>query len=237
VDTGRHRDDGPLARQIGRLAVKTAPTHVSAENGKPPAMTRVPWPLPMATLAALAAAALLVGHPDGSDASIGSVASGWVLLTGLAVVVLAASPSAAPHAGALDWLVPAALRAAEYLFVLAVGVIYAVPLPLLFVLLFMLALRHYDLTARMEKKFAEAPGRAGVAGAAGLASSLLAPGRAWDIGWDGRVAVLAAGAALGVATVTVAVLAGYVAVVFGLGVLGAWAVTRIAAEAGGRAGR
>ena len=74
-----------------------------------------------------------------------------------------------PHAGALDWLVPAALRAAEYLHVIAVGWAGDVPAPVIFALLFVLALRHYDLTARLEKRqrgaaAAPTPVSAGTAG-------------------------------------------------------------------------
>ena len=67
---------------------------------------------------------------------------------------------------------PAGLRAAEYLMVVAVAMICAVPPPVVFALLFVLALHHYDLTARMEK------------GAPGTSAK-----RAL-LGWDGRVVLL-----------------------------------------------
>jgi hypothetical protein len=126
----------------------------------------------------------------------------------IGIVLLAGLPASGRHAGALDWLVPAALRAAEYLFAIGVATAYGVPLPLLFALLFALALRHYDLTARMEKRAAAAPARP------------------WDVGWDGRVAILAAGAALGAATASVALLTGYVVAMFVIGTWSAWAGTR-----------
>ncbi len=53
---------------------------------------------------------------------------------------------------------------------------------MVFLLLFTLALRHYDLTARMEKG---APGR---------------PGHGALLGWDGRVVLLAVAALAGQAT-------------------------------------
>lgn len=162
VDTRRHRDDGPLAR--GGLARA---------------------PLAFAAVAALAALALVV-----------ALLAGWiepparVALAAAALVVLAAGlPAGAKHDGPLDWLVPAALRAAEYLLVVAVGLVGSVPPPVVFLLLFTLALRHYDLTARMEKG---AP--------AGRSRPAL-------IGWDVRVVLLTAAALAGQATLGEAVLA------------------------------
>jgi phosphatidylglycerophosphate synthase len=189
VDTAGHRDDGPLARLLGRAAARTG------------------WPpLPLAVLAAAASAALVIAATTAA-ATTTTATTTWVVATAVVVVVLAALPSAAAHSGALDWLVPAALRAAEYLFVVGAATAAGVPLPLLFALLFVLALRHYDLVARMEKR----------AGTAGTAVT-----RTWDIGWDGRVTVLAAGVAAGVATPVVAVLAGYVGLMFCLGVRAFW---------------
>jgi phosphatidylglycerophosphate synthase len=187
VDTAWHRDDGPLARLLGWAAAR-------AGSALPP--------LPLAALAAAASAGLVVAAATaGREPAVGAP---LVVAAAAAVVALAGLPCAAPHTGALDWLVPAALRATEYLFVVGAATAAGVPLPLLFALLFALALRHYDLVARMEKR-------------AGAAVT-----RAWDIGWDGRVTVLAVGVAAGVATPTVAVLAGYVSFMFCLGVRGFW---------------
>jgi phosphatidylglycerophosphate synthase len=191
VDLTRHRDDGPIARALGGL----------------PGARALPA-LPMAALAAVAAGGLVVGAAAGGGPD-GWAAAGWVLATGAAVVLLAGLPAGAPHAGPLDWLSPAALRAAEYLFAAGVGVAYGVPLQLLFVLLFALALRHYDLTARMDKRAAAVPARP------------------WDLGWDGRVVILALAAVAGAATAAVALLAGYVVVMFCGGVLSAWAGARV----------
>jgi hypothetical protein len=57
--------------------------------------------------------------------------------------------------------------------------------------------------------------------------------RPWDLGWDGRVAILAAGAVAGVPSLTVAALAGYVVVVFYLGVSGASTGRRATARVAG----
>jgi hypothetical protein len=165
VDTARHRDDGPLVRSVLSRAA-------------------LPAPLAFAALGAVVALALVV-----------SLLAGWldpparVSLVIAALVVLGAGLAAgARHGGPLDWLVPAGLRAGEYLLVVAAGLSGHVPPPVVFVLLFVLALRHYDLTARMEKG---AP--------AGNAGAIL--------GWDGRVVLLTVAAVTGVATPGEAVLA------------------------------
>jgi hypothetical protein len=159
VDTSRHRDDGPLVRYLlGRAGL--------------------PAPLAFAALGALAALALVVALLTG-----GLDAPAKPALVVAALLVLAAGlPARAKHDGPLDWLVPAALRAGEYLLVVAAGLSGSVPPPVVYLLLFTLALRHYDLTARMEKG---AP--AGRAAAA-------------PIGWDGRVVLLTAFALAGQAT-------------------------------------
>jgi len=163
VDTMRHRDDGPLVRHL--LAFPSAPA-----------------PLAFAALAAAASLILVVSELFGSSSEAATGAVALVLLG-------AGIPAKARHDGPLDWLVPAALRAAEYLFVVAVGWAGSVPTPVIFLLLFTLALRHYDLTARMEKG---AP--------AGRGTLAL-------FGWDVRVAVLAVLGLAGHATVAVAGLA------------------------------
>ncbi|GIE35522.1 hypothetical protein Ait01nite_085670 [Actinoplanes italicus] len=165
VDTARHRDDGPLVRSVL--------SRVGAGR-----------PLPFAaifTVYALAAVTVLAtGEPAGHP---------WLLALAAVAVLIAGFPGRVRHDGALDWLVPAALRAAEYLVVVAVGLYGAVPWPLVFLLLFTLTLRHYDLTARMEKG-APATG-------AGLAV----------LGWDGRVLLLVLAAIAGFATVGTVLLA------------------------------
>ncbi|GGQ69433.1 DUF5941 domain-containing protein [Couchioplanes azureus] len=179
VDTSRHRDDGRMVRGT-----------VSAAG-----LSR---PLFWAGLAAVAPLALIVavaagwaprgtrwGSWWGGDAHIELVRAGdasvWLVV--VAAVVLGGGLAArGAHGGPLDWLVPAGLRAAEYLFAVAVALICEVPPPALFALLFALALHHYDLTARMEKG---APGP-------GAKRALL--------GWDGRVTLLTVFALAGVAT-------------------------------------
>ncbi|MEU4238802.1 DUF5941 domain-containing protein [Actinoplanes sp. NPDC026619] len=172
-DTAASRDDGPLVGVVlSRLGA--------------------PMPLAFAALGAVAALALTV-----------SLLAGWaqpparVELVVAALLVLAAGlPARAGHRGPLDWLVPAFLRAGEYLLVVAVGLIGSVPTPVVFLLLFALALRHYDRIARMEKG---AP--------AGRGSGSL-------IGWDVRVVLLTGLALLGWATLAEALLAAVVGGLF-----------------------
>ncbi|SDT72110.1 DUF5941 domain-containing protein [Actinoplanes derwentensis] len=184
VDTLRHRDDGPLVRaMLSRVDV-----------GRP---------LPFAAIFvvyALATVALL---------ATGEVSRyPWLLALVVIPVLVTGFPARIRHGGALDWLVPAALRAAEYLMVVAVGLYGSVPPALIFLLLFTLALRHYDLTARMEKG-------APVTGAGGA-----------RLGWDGRVLLLVLAGLLGWATAGTAVLAALVAGAFTLTAVRDWKASR-----------
>jgi phosphatidylglycerophosphate synthase len=150
------------------------------------ARAHFPAPLATAALAVVAGAAVVAAHGD------------WYW--GAAVVVLAAGLSArASHAGPLDWLVPAALRAAEYLFVIGVGLAGEVARPVIFVLLFATALHHYDLTAR-----------------------LTARAYPFDLGWDGRAVVLTVATATSAVAPVAAVLAVYLWLIFGVRVVAGW---------------
>ncbi len=180
VDTGRHRDDGRLARDVLARARMDLPLLVGA------------------VLTAYAGVGILIGEP---------VRTG--LLAGAIPAALAAGMTArARHDRPLDWLVPAVLRGAEYLLVVLAGLVGGVPWPLLFGLLLVLALRHYDLTARMEKG---APGT--TAGAAVL-------------GWEGRVVLLAAATLAGFATAGFGVLTVLVGGAFALTAARDWRATR-----------
>ncbi|MFG1674006.1 DUF5941 domain-containing protein [Micromonospora sp. NPDC049282] len=188
VDTGLHRDDGPLTRTL-------------------PTARR---PLVVAVVAALGAAALLVW-------ALWAVHGGrdlpsWGVV--LALVLLLGANSRAPHAGALDWLVPAALRAAEYLFAIAVGVAGRAPAWLIFGYVLVLTLHHYDLTARLEKR-QSAP-----------------PLHAATLGWTGRSLLLAAAATAGTVSFALATMTAYLFVVFVASVVLAWVVLPARARGG-----
>ncbi|MBM2618080.1 CDP-alcohol phosphatidyltransferase family protein [Actinoplanes sp. LDG1-06] len=181
VDTSRFRDDGFLVR-AGLSRVKA------------------PAPLGFAALAAVAALALVILLLTGVVEPPAKVA-----LAVTALIVLAAGlPARARHGGPLDWLIPAGLRAAEFLIVVAVGASGSVPTPVTYLLIFMLTLHHYDLVARMEK-IAPA-GRAG----------------GDPLGWDGRVVVLTVAALAGVPTAGVVVLAVLVGGMFGFNAIADW---------------
>jgi phosphatidylglycerophosphate synthase len=186
VDTMLHRDDGPVARALAG----------------PGRRAGLPGPLPLAVLGVVAGLALLAAALVGA----GAPTARWAVPAAVLVALVAGVPAAVPHGGALDWLVPAALRAAEYLAVIAVGVLVDAPAAVTFTLLFVLALRHYDLTARLEKR-ERAP--------------LL---RSLGLGWDGRLVVLAGAALLGPAAARVAMLllAGYLAVIFVVNAVRGW---------------
>ncbi|GHJ10489.1 hypothetical protein TPA0907_48560 [Micromonospora humidisoli] len=186
VDATLHRDDGPLA---ARLPV-----------------VRPMGPLTLAVLGALGPAVLLVlgllrvagdGDPGGLR---------WWLPVALVVLLVAGLGAGAAHNGPLDWLVPAALRAGEYLFAAVVGVIGGVPAWLVFGYVFVLTVHHYDLTARLEKRQAAPP---------------LHP---WTLGWEGRSVLLAVAAIAGFAAPAMATIGTYLLVVFVASVVLAWVV-------------
>ncbi|WP_432049498.1 DUF5941 domain-containing protein [Verrucosispora sp. NA02020] len=189
VDATLHRDDGPLATRLPVL--------------------RRPGPLVLAVVAALAAAGLVLvtllgGVGDGSDPAA------WLRWAAVPVVLLvllaAAAGTGAAHNGPLDWLVPAALRAAEFLFAVAVGVIGGAPAWLIFGYVFVLTLHHYDLVARLEKRQPAPP----------LHSATL--------GWEGRSVVLALTAIAGIVSIGLATLGIYLLVLFVASVVLAWFV-------------
>ncbi|MFE0588546.1 DUF5941 domain-containing protein [Micromonospora echinospora] len=177
VDAGLHRDDGPLLRRFGG---------------------RIPAQLPLAVLAALAATGLLgVALADRDTAR-------WAAPVALLVLLAAGLAARGRAEGPLDWLVPAALRAAEYVFAIAVGVAGDVPLPLVFGYVFVLTLLHYDLVARLEKR-QPAP-----------------PLHDLTLGWEGRSILLVVALIAGFAWVGMATLGTYLLVIFVMSVVAAW---------------
>ncbi|MCZ7426077.1 DUF5941 domain-containing protein [Micromonospora sp. WMMA1949] len=192
VDAALHRDDGLLARTL-------------------PVARR---PLLLAVFGALGAAgtlvwALLAVH-GGGDLPV------WVPVLALVLLLGAAQGSRASHDGSLDWLVPAALRAAEYLFAIAIGVAGRAPAWLIFGYVLVLTLHHYDLTARLEKR-QSAP-----------------PLHAATLGWPARSVLLAIGLIAGYASIALATLGAYLLVVFVASVVLAWVVLPARARGGVR---
>lgn len=159
-------------------------------------------PLTLAVIAALGPAVLLVGALL-SDAPEGLR---WAVPVALLVLLVGGLGAGAAHNGPLDWLVPAALRAAEYLFAIAVGVVGEAPGWLIFGYVFVLTVHHYDLTARLEKRQAAPPLHAAT------------------LGWEGRSVLLALAAIAGIAGIGLATLGAYLLVVFVVSVVLAWFV-------------
>ncbi|WP_446212443.1 DUF5941 domain-containing protein [Micromonospora sp. IBSANI012] len=181
VDATLHRDDGPLA---ARLPV-----------------VRPMGPLTLAVLAALGPAALLVAALLTDDGGLR-----WWVPVALLVLLVGGLGAGAAHNGPLDWLVPAALRAGEYLFAIAVGVVGGASPWLIFGYVLVLTLHHYDLTARLEKRQA-AP-----------------PLHRWTLGWEGRSVLLALAAIAGNVSIGLATLGTYLLVGFVASVVLAWVV-------------
>jgi hypothetical protein len=154
-----YRDDGPLARAIGRAAGRSL--------ALPPLVLVLAGALPLAVAVVL----------DGADASTGLAAAvtAWLVL-------LAGASSGRPHADRLRWMVPPALRAAEYGSLLWFAALAgAADEGAAFALLGAIAFRHYDLVYRLRHMARTPP--AWVAAISG--------------GWDGRLVVFCALLALG----------------------------------------
>ncbi len=228
VDATLHRDDGPLAARLPVL--------------------RRPGPLVLAVVAALGAALLLLAGlvfrlpaptvellgASGAASEIDSV-DWWrwtalpaalpvAVLAVLLVLLVGAAGAGAAHNGPLDWLVPAALRAAEYLFAIAVGLIGGAPAWLIFGYVFVLTVHHYDLVARLEKRQAAPPLHAAT------------------LGWEGRSVLLALAAIAGFVSIGLATLGIYLLVLFVASVVLAWFVrparaARVPAVPAGTGGR
>jgi phosphatidylglycerophosphate synthase len=167
-----HRDDGVLATLLGGLGRGVVP------------------PLAASVLPALVVLLVVVPGPWRDLAPVD------FLVVSYLAVGAAALAAGHPHRDPLHWLVPAALRASEAAVVLLVGWYAAVPAPLVFALLAVLAVYYYDLTARLERR-----------------GSPMA-WRALGLGWDGRLAVLGIAVLSGLAAEGIAALTAYLAVIF-----------------------
>ena len=175
-----YRDDGPLALALGRLVRRPVPAAALVLAGL----------LPLLALAAFA----------------GDDASWWLAGAAVAWVVLAAGVSAGrPMQDRMRWIVPPALRVAEYAGILWLGAI-AGAVPAAFALLCAITYRHYDIVYRLRQRGITPPDWLNrVAG-----------------GWDGRLlAVLALGAA-GAAPAGLYVAAGLLAILFTAETIASW---------------
>ncbi|HEX5740954.1 MAG TPA: CDP-alcohol phosphatidyltransferase family protein [Pilimelia sp.] len=195
-----------LRARAMRVAVLPTVDLPTARDEAGPAGWRRVRPLPATALAMVCAAAAVLAVTAGGAGRLAAVP------LVVAAVALAVLPRPHPHDGPLDWLVPAGLRGVEYLAVVAVGVAYGAPWPLLFGVLLLLALRHYDQQTRLEK---EAPA---------------APRIRADVSWELRVMALLLTVHLAGAVAGFGLLAGYVAALLGVAVYRGW-VRPVAASA------
>jgi hypothetical protein len=197
-----YRDDGPISLWLGRLV----------EGRIPP----VP-PLLVGLFVTCALAALGMGN-----------LSGVLLLTPVEAMLLAGLGSSHAHDGRLDWLVPAAIQAAEYLFLAALAFTHKVPAPLVFALVAAVVLRHLDVAYRARHRiFWPVTGRIRTLSATYRLTwpPTAADGRPADItglGWEIRMLVLGIGAALGIAPAASVLLAGYLWILLGRDFLTRW---------------
>jgi Family of unknown function (DUF5941) len=180
----RCRDDGAISRWFGRLA-----------HGQL-------MPLPAALLALAAVATL---------AHLGLRDLPGLLILAPAIVMLVAAPgSSHPHGGRLDWLVPAVLQGAQYVYIAALGFAVGVPAPLTFALCAAIALRYADLGSAGSPALVARRRRAAGAPARPAPGQPVREQGSW-LGWEGRMIACGLGAAMGIAMFAYAVLAAYVA--------------------------
>jgi Family of unknown function (DUF5941) len=130
---------------------------------------------------------------------------GFLLLTPVEAMMLAALGARNPHDGRLDWLVPALLTAAEGIFLAALGLSEHVAAWLVFTLLAAVVMRHVDLAFRARV------GR-------GI------PADVFGFGWEGRMLLAAVAAWAGFAPFAYGVLSGYLWLLFIWDFLSGWLV-------------
>jgi hypothetical protein len=162
------RDDGALARYLGGLVRGNL------------------LPLPPAVLG-LVATALLV------HLGLQSL-PGILVLSPCLIMLLAAPGSGNRHAGRLDWLVPAVLLSWQCLYIAAVGQAQGVPTPTSFALCAVLMIRYADLACPSRPVMLARPMRRSWAMEVMEADRE----RGTALGWEGRMLLLGAGAAVGI---------------------------------------
>ncbi|MGI5270108.1 DUF5941 domain-containing protein [Nonomuraea sp. CA-218870] len=154
-------------------------------------------PVP-ATLAALLAVIAV--------SATGLIRPGFTMLVPSLILLLLVLPTAPrDHLGRFDWLTPPLLRAAEFLTVIVVGLAADAPKWLLFVLVYVVGYHTYDTVYRTRQ-------------------SIWPP--AWvfyaGLGWELRLLIIGAGAALGLITPVLAVLTAYLFVLFAVESVTSW---------------
>jgi Family of unknown function (DUF5941) len=126
-----YRDDGPVARTLGRLS-----------GGQLP-------PLLPLLVAAIVTGILLIAGVNGQTSP--------AIFAPVLALLLAGPASTHPHGGRLDWLVPPIMRAIEYGYLATLGFAHGVSKPLTYALLGVLAYHHYDTVYRTRQRLWPAP--------------------------------------------------------------------------------
>ncbi|MFI9555385.1 DUF5941 domain-containing protein [Nonomuraea endophytica] len=147
----------------------------------------------------------------------GLLTSGPMLFVAPLVVVLLVLPTAPrDHLGRFDWLTPPLLRGTEFLTVILVGLAADAPKWLLFVLVYVVGYHTYDTVYRTRQ-------------------SIWPP--AWvfhaGLGWEVRLLIIGAGAALDILLPVLAVLTAYLFVLFAVESVTSWVrLDKASAQAG-----
>ncbi|MEU7897609.1 DUF5941 domain-containing protein [Nonomuraea sp. NPDC049152] len=139
-------------------------------------------------------------------ATIGLAVAGLSPLISVGVMIVLVLPTGArDHLGRLDWLVPPLLRGTEFLALILIGLTYDAPKWLLFVLLYVVGYHTYDTVYRTRQSIWP-PTWVFMAG----------------LGWEVRLLIITAGAALGILTPVLYVLTGYLLVLFAVESVTSW---------------
>jgi hypothetical protein len=128
-----------------------------------------------------------------------------LLLPVLVMVVLVMPTTPRDHLGRFDWLIPPLIRGTEFLTVLLVGIAADAPKWLLFVLIYVVGYHTYDTVYRTRQRIWP-PSWVFMAG----------------LGWEVRLLLIGAGAALGWTIWVVAVLTLYLGVLFAIESVTSW---------------
>ncbi len=130
---------------------------------------------------------------------------GILIMSPCLIMLLAAFGSSNRHAGRLDWLVPAVLLGWQCLYLTTVGQAQRIPAPATFALCAVLLVRYADLAA---------PGRPVIMAkrrrrnwTVELTEGDREPGAA--LGWEGRMLLMGAAAAVGIGTLAYVALSAY----------------------------
>ncbi|MEV0380211.1 DUF5941 domain-containing protein [Nonomuraea sp. NPDC050643] len=147
----------------------------------------------------------------------GLLQPGPILLLPVAIMLLLVLPTTPrDHLGRFDWLTPPLLRGTEFFTMIVVGLAADAPKWLLFVLVYVVGYHTYDTVYRTRQ-------------------SIWPP--AWvfyaGLGWELRLLIIGAGAALGVLTPVLAVLTAYLFVLFAVESVTSWVrLDKASAQAG-----